>query len=170
MDAPLKKAVQETAAFDAIYASRIWGFSSIFVRFITGFPRRPKNGNVGNLCCLPLGSSIKSRMTLQTAGRYCISYWNGKTGTSALQRFFDLNRERLQKRGIIYPQSAGRMIAHHRLVWSLMAEQEAPKQNWPDDLQTPQQEWEQLQRQILFNRGILSSEHFLGLSVGRFLK
>lgn len=168
---PLKKAVQETAAFDAIYASRIWGIFQYLRPLYNRLPSTAKKRAMSAICAAyHWAAHTKPDGCTDSRPLLYLHIGMVKTGTSALQRFFDLNRERLQKRGIIYPQSSGRMIAHHRLVWSVMAEQEAPKQNWPDDLQTPQQEWEQLRRQILFNRGILSSEHFLGLSRRQILK
>ena len=46
-----------------------------------------------------------------------------KTGTSALQQFWHINKQRLEQLGILYPETGRRSLnAHHRLAISLLPE------------------------------------------------
>ncbi|HOK96403.1 MAG TPA: hypothetical protein PK052_00960 [Anaerohalosphaeraceae bacterium] len=162
---PIQTASQQTAAFDDLYASRMW---EVLQYFRPLYNRLPSNV----IKCAVATAAAASRLTVRKktgadmAGRSRLYVHIGmvKTGTSALQRFLGLNRELLQKMGIFYPKSPENLAAHHRLVWSIMTAQKVKKPDWPDDLQHPRREWEQLRRQISSNSGILSSEHFLGFS------
>ena len=80
-----------------------------------------------------------------------------KTGTSAIQRFLDANRNALQKRGIVYPINKDH-FAHHRLSWSLRTKIRPKLWNWPEDLGTPEEEWEYVLGQLTGSCGLISSE------------
>ncbi len=83
-----------------------------------------------------------------------------KTGTTALQRFLYSNSEVLRKKGIIYPRNKDNHFAHHRLSWSLRAKTGLDRWNWPDDLGTPEQEWNYVLDQLTELNGLISSEDF----------
>ncbi|MTI65571.1 MAG: hypothetical protein FH753_03120 [Firmicutes bacterium] len=52
---------------------------------------------------------------------YYIHVGTGKTGTTALQQFFNINKNTLQKRGITYPETGifNNSGAHHNIIWSI---------------------------------------------------
>ena len=88
-----------------------------------------------------------------------------KTGTTALQRFFNLNRQALQNHDISYPADRDNRYAHHRLSWSLaLSEGKTFSPNWPADLASPLDEWNYLQKQYSGQKVLLSSEHFFNRS------
>jgi hypothetical protein len=61
-----------------------------------------------------------------------------KTGTTALQNFFSINREMLQSHGIHYPLNDVWYMAHHRLGWALNNVQ---ADGYHVDLESPEKEW-----------------------------
>ncbi len=84
-----------------------------------------------------------------------------KTGTTALQQFFHLNRQVLKNHNISYPENRDNRAAHHRLSWSLaLSEGKTFSPNWPVDLASPEDEWNFLQRQCSDQKVLLSSEDF----------
>jgi len=88
-----------------------------------------------------------------------------KTGTTALQQFFHLNRQVLKNHNISYPENRDNRAAHHRLSWSLaLSEGKTFSPNWPADLASPANEWNYLQRQCVGQKVLISSEHFFNRS------
>jgi hypothetical protein len=64
-----------------------------------------------------------------------------KTGTTALQHFFSLNREVLRKKGIEYPNDVGGEAGQHRLGWSFQKERGRPCRLAPSDMGSSEKEW-----------------------------
>lgn len=88
-----------------------------------------------------------------------------KTGTTALQKFFDLNRQTLMDNNIFYPLNSDGRFAHHRFSWSLsLSEGRSFPQNWPSNLGSHEDEWSFLKRQCIGQKNLISSEHFYGRS------
>lgn len=83
-----------------------------------------------------------------------------KTGTTALQTFFSLNRRKLRAHGIIYPydRSGGSEGGHFRLYWSLLKGRGVRMQRFPHDLGTCQQEWQAVLNQCDRTCGLVSAE------------
>jgi len=85
-----------------------------------------------------------------------------KTATSALQRFFTINRDVLKEKGIAYP-AIGNMEAHHRLGWSLKAERGLSHWWFDKDIDSYAQEWQELSRQCCLPRNLISTETLWGI-------
>jgi hypothetical protein len=84
----------------------------------------------------------------------------GKTGTSALQDFFTLNRSALQKYGIMYPHQQ-EAPAQHRLAQSLLTHKH---HIWwyPKDLRPYREEWKSVLGSLNSETVLISSELFSG--------
>jgi len=83
-----------------------------------------------------------------------------KTGTTALQQFFTLNRPVLKNNGIDYPAVVDAGDGHHRLAWSLLKEEGRPCQWDIKNLKSSKQEWSQALKNA-GSRVLLSSETFI---------
>lgn len=81
--------------------------------------------------------------TMQTKELY-IHIGTHKTGTTALQHFFSMNRELLRNKGIEYPSDISGEAGHHRLGWSLHKEGGRPSNKFPADLKSSKEEWSSL--------------------------
>lgn len=81
-----------------------------------------------------------------------------KSGTTALQHAFDLNKKTLKEHRVIYPLNAGR--AHHRAAWGLTERVWGWRNN--GGKQVPIKAWDALIRQIKQAPGtvLISSEFF----------
>jgi hypothetical protein len=84
-----------------------------------------------------------------------------KTATSALQRFFTINRDALAQKGIAYP-AAGNLEAHHRIGWALRSERGFGHWWFSSDVGTYDFEWQQVIRQCVLQRNLISTETFWG--------
>jgi hypothetical protein len=92
----------------------------------------------------------------------CLHIGTHKTGTTALQRFFSLNRAMLKKRGVFYPYEGGsnKPAGHYRMVYSLCTG--AMPSYWlvPEDLGDERNEWVAVLNPPPEENVLLSSEFF----------
>ena len=83
-----------------------------------------------------------------------------KTGTTALQNFFALNRKILKKSGIVYPFDieGGGNGGHYRLFWALRRERGVRSERFPSNLDSASKEWELAMKQCDGQNGLISAE------------
>lgn len=85
----------------------------------------------------------------------------GKTGTTALQFFFTLNKQLLRHHGITYP-IRGSIQAQHRLAQSMIVNDENSFR-LIKNLKTYQEEWKTTFKGIDSEKVLISSEYFEGM-------
>jgi hypothetical protein len=161
----LNKTIGRATVLDDIYSSPLWGALKVFRPVYHRLPNGIREKSlmlVHRLCrfvnrrrpVLPASVSKSDRPLILHVGTV-------KTGTTALQKFFALNRGVLRARGIIYPENKNKAHAHHRISWCFVVRDGIPKPHWPKDIRRPQKEWDFLLRQITEGTGLISSEHLV---------
>lgn len=83
-----------------------------------------------------------------------------KTGTTALQNFFDLNRTNLRAWDIVYPLDMDGQAkqGHYRLFWSLQVDCGKHSERFPADLRSARKEWTAAIKQCDRQYGLISAE------------
>jgi hypothetical protein len=160
-----EKTIGRATVLDDLYSSPLWGVLKVFRPVYHRLPNGIREKSlmlVHRLCrfvnrrmpVLPARTSGPSRTLILHIGTV-------KTGTTALQKFFALNRDVLRARGILYPENKNKAHAHHRISWCFVVRDGIPKPHWPKDIQRPTKEWDFLLRQITEGTGLISSEHLV---------
>jgi hypothetical protein len=85
-----------------------------------------------------------------------------KTGTTALQAFFAVNREKFRANGIVYPYDriGGGEAGLYRLSWAVQSEAGIVDERFPADLQSSAKEWDFVLKQCDCPKALVSTEGF----------
>ena len=94
------------------------------------------------------------------AERIVLHAGSHKSGTTALQHSFAINREFLKSHGVVYPASSRN--AHHRAAWGLTGRVWGWRNN--GGKQIPESAWRRFARKVNGSKGtvLISSEFFVG--------